>query len=202
MKAFFSPDAKEKLSGAVTGIEGGTAAELVVSVRARSATYRDVDFLTGFGFSFVALLVLLFDPLELDERLFPLEIVVAFVIGTFVSAHALGPLVLPEKRKRDEVDRAAKVAFVDQKIGATTRRCGLFVYASGLEGMVKLVSDVGVPLDKLTSDLEKARTSLEEALRRDDVAAFVTGLEVLGTALARELPRREDDVNELPDEVA
>jgi len=201
MKAFFAPDAKEKLSGAVTELEGGTAAEVVVSVRARSATYRDVDFLTGFGFALVALVVLLFDPLELDERLFPLEVALAFLIGSAVSANVLAPLVLPEKRRRDEVDRAAKAAFVDQKIGATTRRCGLFVYCSGLEGMVKLVLDVGLPEEKLAKELEVARSSLESALRRDDVGAFVAALQALGKALARELPRREDDVNELADEV-
>lgn len=202
MKAFFSPAAKEKLSAAVTGIESGTSAEVVVTVRARTATHRDVDYLTGFGFALVALLVLIFDPMELDERLFPLEISVAFVVGTLVSAYALGPVMLSEKRKREAVDHAAKVAFVDQKIAGTTSRCGLLVFASGVEGMVEVVSDVGIPLDRLGPDLASTRTKLESAIRGDDPKAFVSALEGLGVALARELPRREDDVNELPDEVA
>lgn len=201
MKAFFGPEAKKKVKEAVVAVEAKTSAELVVTVRARSATYRDVDYLVGVGFSLVALMALLFDPLELNMFLFPPGVLFSFVVGSLFSAQLLSPFVVPESRKRDEVKRSAHAAFHEQRIAGTVSRRGILIYASAIERMVLLVVDVGVPEKKLEAELETARAALEAAFSKGEVSAFVEKMKALGDVLAKEMPRAEDDVNELPDEV-
>ena len=202
MKAFFTAETKAKVKGAIEAVEAKTAAEIVVTVRERSATYRDVDYLFGFALALASLVGLLFHPLELDERLFPVEVVFAFALGSVVSAYAFGRYFVPESRKRAEVVRASRAAFHEQRIAGTKSRLGILLYVSAAERMVSVVVDVGVPEEKLRAEIEASRGALEDAVAKGDPALFVEKMAALGEILARDLPRNADDVNELPDEVA
>jgi putative membrane protein len=201
MKAFFTAETKAKVKGAIEAVEAKTAAEIVVTVRERSASYRDVDYLFGFALALASLVGLLFHPLELDERLFPVEVVFAFVLGSVVSAYVFGRYFVPEGRKRAEVVRASRAAFHEQKIAGTKSRLGILLYVSAAERMVSVVVDVGVPEEKLRAEIEASRVALETAVAKGDPTLFVEKMVALGDVLARDLPRTADDVNELPDEV-
>lgn len=202
MTPFLAEEAKSRLVEAVKKVESKTAAELVVCVRARSSLYRDVDVLVGAGLAFVVLLALLFDPIELDERHFPIDVLVAFAVGAFVSRALVGPRLASRARRRAEVEKGAKVELVTQNVTATRRRVGVLVYASAAERMVEIVSDIGISREALGADLDSARASCESAFVAGDVGAFTAALEKLGEGLAKALPREADDVNELPDEVS
>ncbi len=202
MKEFFAAQAKVKVKEAVVAIEAKSSAEIVVTVRERSALYRDVDYLVGAVFGLATLVAVIFDPAELDERLFPVEVVVAFAVGAALSAFAVGTRLVTKIRKRAEVSRAARAAFHDQKIAGTSRRRGILIYVSALEHMVELVTDVGVPDELVRKDLESARVALELAVEKGSLGSFMEKMTSLGELLARELPRGEGDTNELSDEVA
>ena len=84
----FDNTACETLAGCVKEIERNTDAELVIVVRARSANYAHADYLFGFLLALVVLLFLIFSPFSFPEFLVPIDIAVAFVIGSIISCRA------------------------------------------------------------------------------------------------------------------
>jgi putative membrane protein len=201
--SFTDKDAKTEVASAIRAIESATSAEVVVAVRARSGHYRHTDYLVGFAMSFAALLVFLFDSHEFDIDWMPVDTLVAFALGTLLSA-GLPPLrrvLTSRKLMRANVATAARAAFVELKISRTSGRSGILVFVSKFERRVEVVPDIGVDPAVLGAPFADAVGALDAALRaRGSFPKFLEALRSLGPVLGKALPRMADDVNELPDE--
>ncbi len=202
-RSFFDDAAKTAVRDAIRRIELQTAAEVVVAVRRQAGvSYFDVDLLVGAFLSFVSLLLLLFLDQEFSMAWIPLDVAVAFAIG-LVGCRNLVPLrrlLVPKRRRREEAARTGAALFHELGVGRTTGRNGILVVFAAFERQVAVQADVGVDatilkpcIEALTRSVDRTSPSLEE---------FITALETLGPTLAQSMPRREDDVNELSDEVA
>lgn len=199
-----SPAAKREVKEAIAAVEAQTSAEIVVAMRPRVGQYRQADYLVGFVTSFAVLLVFLFYPIDFEINTMPLESLVAFVLGTAISAHT-APLrrALAGRRAIDTYVRdAARSLFVELGVSKTSGRTGILVLVAAYERRVELVLDCGVAPELLGPEYSQAVSALGVAVRRSDLAAFVAALRSLGPVLGRVLPRSENDVNELSDEVA
>lgn len=203
MADWLGADAKRALGDAVRSIESRSAAEIVVTVRRRSASYPYTDLALGSVFALIALLVYAYAPAEFDDDLAPILIAVAWVSGALLS-RALPPvkrLFTTDAIRKEAVGLAARAAFLDQGIDRTTGRTGVLVYVSLLERRVELVADRGVPRGDI-AEWEPCFAELQACLDRGAApGVFAAALDKLGDPLGRVLPRSEDDVNELPDEV-
>jgi putative membrane protein len=200
---FTDQAAKAEVTAAIRAIESATSAEVVVAVRASSGHYRHTDYLVGFAASFVALLVFLFDSHEFDIDWMPVDSLVAFALGTLLSAFAppLRRLLTSRKLMRRNVATAARAAFVELKIARTSARSGLLVFVSKFEQRVEVVPDIGVDPVVLGPGFAEGVGALDRALRsRASFPKFLEALRSLGPVLAKAMPRLEGDVNELPDE--
>jgi putative membrane protein len=200
-----SPAVKNDVLRTVREIESSTSAEVVVVVREESSPYLHVDMLFGCFFAFVWLCVFLFHPHPFDDDLVPFETLGAFVLGTVMSSQIahLRRLLILNKWFNDIVTRAARAAFVEQGVFRTQSRTGLLVYVSLFERRALLVGDVGIEKAGLGDVLATAQTNIEMALRSKNAPTALTeAIRKLGEALATALPRTNNDVNELPDEVA
>src|SRR5690242_15143749 len=82
----FDQTACDSLAECVKEIEQNTDAELVIVVRARSATYAHADYLFGSLVAFLILLLVLFSPYEFRDIWIPLDVAVAFAAGAFISS--------------------------------------------------------------------------------------------------------------------
>lgn len=202
--AFTGQAAKAEVREAIRAIENVTSAEVVVAVRPSSGHYRHTDYLVGASFSFVALLVFLFDPEhEFSLEWMPFDSVVAFVLGAVLSANLppLRRLLTSRKLMRTNVATAAKGAFVDLAVARTSGRTGILVYVSMLEKRVEVVPDVAVDRAVLGATFGDAIAALDTAVRRGpSLPKFLDALRSLGPILGKVLPRQVGDVNELPDE--
>ena len=198
---FFEEDAKTKIVQAVRDVESKSSAEIVVSVRARSDDYREVDLLAGALLALITLAVLMYHPAELDEDLMPVETVAAFVIGSILvnKIGALKRALTMKKRRSERTTTAARAHFVEAGISRTRDRSGILVFVSVLERTVCVVPDVGIDTEKLGDGWKARVAALEAATSALDVSAFASALATLGPLLGEAYPRREDDVNELPD---
>jgi putative membrane protein len=200
---FTDKTAKHEVASAIRAIEALTSAEIVVAVRPHSGHYRHTDYLVGFALSFAALLVFLFDSHEFSIDWMPIDSLVAFALGSVLSA-GFSPLrrtLTSRKLMRSNVHTAARAAFVDLKIARTSARAGILVFVSSFERRIEVVPDVGVDPVVLGAPFAEAVRALESALRRkDSFATFLVALGSLGPILGKALPRSSDDVNELPDE--
>src|SRR3954467_14853211 len=85
-RAKFDNAAGEAIGAAIREIEAKTNAEIVVAVRGRSGTYRHADYVFGAIVSLAGLLFVLFSPFDFHAYWIPIDVIVLFVAGAFVSS--------------------------------------------------------------------------------------------------------------------
>jgi putative membrane protein len=200
---FLDARAKARAVAAVEVFERQTSAELVITVKQRARSYSEVNVTIGALLAFLALIVLLFAPVDFTVALMPLGTAAAFAAGHELSRNvgALQRAGLPEQKRRECVEQLAKASFVDLGVSRTSGRTGVLVCVALFERTVAIVSDIGVTAEARTAANE-ARTVLEDAVARRDVQRFADVLEQLGVAFGRTMPRAADDKNELSDTLA
>lgn len=200
---FLDARAKARAVAAVRAFEEQTSAELVITVKKQVRSYPEAHLLFGAVTAFLALLFLLFFPVDFNTALMPIDTIVAFAAGYGLSRilMPLQRLVLREQKRRDTVEQAAKAAFVDLGVSKTTGRTGVLVYVAMFERIVAVVADAGITAEARKA-AEDARTALEAALVRSDIQGFATTLEALGPVFGATMARSADDVNELADDIA
>jgi putative membrane protein len=199
---FLDAAARIAFASAIEDIERGSAAEVVVAVRRRSAAYLHANLAIGAAAAIAGLAAMLF-----SAHVFALS---SILVDPFVVGGIAGVVVellpgvkrglSPRAMRRREVLRAARATFVERGIHRTRDRSGLLVYISWLEREVALVGDAGI--ERVLSD--DARTEAARALTTAmpaGGAAVARELARLAPALAAGLPCRADDTNELPDAI-
>ena len=187
---------------AIRTIESVSAVELVLAVRRRSYPYRNANLVVGAVIAFLGLAAMLFshEPFGLAAIL-----VDPFIVG--IAAGALVELLPGVKRlltphawRRRHVDRAARATFVERGVHATESRGGMLVYISWLEQQVAIVADIGLARTLPVDAIAELERDMSAAMRHGG-ARCAERLEKFSRELAVAMPRRLDDVNELPDAI-
>lgn len=205
MKRFLGDEVKQAFTDAIVAVESRTSAEVVIAVRARSATYRHVELITGIAVTFATLAFMLYTPSYQFGLL-------SLLIDPFVAGLAAGLLatqidplhrLLTLPRVRGERVRiAAQSTFFENGVRMTSERTGVLVYLSLLERTVHVVADTGVSEAVDPAEWTRACAAIDDALAgENDGLAVAAAIEGLGDVLEPALPRSQFDVNELADEV-
>ncbi|MET0792058.1 MAG: hypothetical protein ABW061_11105 [Polyangiaceae bacterium] len=195
-------DARE-VEAAVTRVEGGTSAELVVAVLPRSADHWQGRLLVSIAWAMAgAFAVLEFAPQRASIWALLVELVVGvlsfFVLGWVPLQRWL---VSPAAAGRAAHARAFQL-FAERGLYATEGRTALLIFVSELERRVVLLGDATIhaQLGQAGWDTEVQRliARIREGRLRDGLLEVIADLEPRLAAVA---PRQLDDVNELPDAV-
>jgi putative membrane protein len=200
---FFTQEARRRVGQVVGVIESGTAAEIVVTVRRTSGSYRQTDLWGGLAVALAMLVFLLFDPHPFDVGWMPVNVLVAFILGAVITLEwrPLRRALTPGKLLGHLTKQAARASFYDLGVSRTSGRTGVLVYVSMFERLVEVVPDIGVKPDAMGADWVKVVAALSSAISSGpDIERFVTALESLQGPLSSALPAQPGDVNELPDE--
>lgn len=202
-KDFFRDEAKRRTAAAVQVVEAQTSAELVVAVRRSSGDYRAAAYHLGLGAMGVTVGILLLVPQVFSVGAIALEGLTAFLVAVLLARNvdSLARLLVRRSRRQANVDQAARAAFYDLGISRTGGRNGILVFVSTFERKCAIIPDLGVDPTALGAPWQESCERLARAVRRPDLGAFIAALEGLGPILGAAMPRAEDDVNELPDEV-
>jgi putative membrane protein len=195
---------KAALLAAVKDVERRSAAEVVVAFRGRSGTYLDADLIAGVLLALFTLWFQLFSPWEFNLPVILVSPILAGAAGAFLSSRApnVRRLLTSRASRRERVRVAALAAFHEMGVGETRERTGVLVYVSCLERMASVVPDSGVRRRVAGGAWDDGARAVETAaLRGAPGAAVAESIRALGDILARALPPRADDVNELADEV-
>jgi putative membrane protein len=199
---FLDATARTAFTRAIEAIEQGSAAEVVVAVRRRSAPYLHANVAIGVAVAVAGQAAMLF-----SDHVFALTSILVdpFVVGAIAGAvtellPAVKRLLSPRAMRRREVLRAARAAFVERGVHCTRDRSGILVYISWLEREVAVVVDAGIERALPAEIHADAVRSLTAAISGGG-AAVARQLERFAPALASAMPRRDDDVNELPDAI-
>jgi putative membrane protein len=192
----------EAVERAVHRAEGGTAAELIVVVAARSGSYIDIAGAAGAAAAMLVLLVALFAPAAFHPAAVALETPIAFALVAWLAHRSPGLLraLAPEARTLKQVDRAAAEHFLAEAVHGTRGRTGLLVYLSLLEQRVALVPDLGLEGRVPSAAWSEVRWSAAgDPSRPRSLDDIVRGIEQIGEILRARLPALGPDINELPD---
>jgi len=205
LRPFLSDEAKAALLAASREIEARSCAEVVISVRPRSGSYLQVDLALGIAAGAATTALLCFLPQSFGLLWFVLDPLIAGALAAFASSRLprLRRALTPARVRHRWSERAARALFVERRVHATAGRTGLLVYVSLLERELVLVADLG--LEEAVARAAgwlPAVAALERAVREGaDGLAASRLLLALAAPLAEVLPHRDDDVNELADEM-
>jgi len=197
----FDNAACDTLAGCVQEIERNTDAELVIVVRARSANYAHADYLFGFFLALIILVFLIFSPFSFPEFLVPIDIAVAFVVGSIISwrSNAIRRLFSKEKFRNQSVRTAAAAMFYEAGIANTNAEMGVLIYLSLMERRLELIADRGVLKKVPAQDWNQQLFEMHKVGKEPDPVGFQKAIEQFGGILATHVPATGENPNELPD---
>ncbi len=204
-RRFLTDEAKQAFTNAIETCEGCSSAEVVVTIRARSASYLHADLIWGALAAFATLPVLLFADWEFPLWSFLVDpLLVGAIVGVAAArVPAARRLFTPARIRAAWVRRAARATFFEKGVRQTRARTGILVYLSLTERRAEVIADSGVVNAVDPEDWARAVARIDAA-----VASGAGGLAIartvaeLSKVLEPALERSADDVNELPDEVS
>lgn len=200
--SFLDSDARAALTRAIADFEAKTAAELVISVRPRSSPYLHLNIELGLLGGTLCLAYLLYGEPAFDLHWFLLlPLALGLFCGVAGSTPALQRLLVRPDRRRAAVLLAARAAFVERGVAETRGRTGLLLYISVAERELVLIPDTGLLRALPEAPLAEARERLRVALASGRAVALIPAILGLGDLCGECLPRAQDDLDELPNEV-
>lgn len=202
--AWHDPNTKLRIESLVREVEGKSSAEIVVTVKPSSGSYRAADVIFGSLVALVGLCLYVYAPIEFTDDLAPPTIALAFFAGFFCSSHvpAIRRFFSSKTTMAANTRSAAREAFVDQNISCTRDRTGILIYVSTFEKRAEVVADIGILRREAEGQPQKALSHIENTLAQGaSLDVFEQSVRDLGHWLAESLPPRMDDTNELSDEV-
>lgn len=217
---FLSDDDRALVNEAVVAAETGTSAEIVPVITDASGSYDRAEDVFGLLIAVVAVAVLWtlyqgVDPAapwstaESPGFVYALPhviltIVVGFLAGAVIASRVwfIRHLFTARAEMLDCVRRGAQAAFHQLGIRRTVGGTGVLIYVSVFERMVHVVGDGAVTEKLRDEDYAAVKDAVLAGFRRGDrVGGLCAGVEEAGRRLAPVLPRAEDDVDELPNEL-
>ena len=191
----------DAIGDAIREIEKGTDAEMVVVVRGRSGTYRHADYLFGAVVALVGLMFVIFSPIEFHTYWIPLDLIVLFAAGSWISSRGdwLRRLFTTRKFRSNAARAGAAAMFYEAGIANTVRENGLLIYLSLLERRLELIADRGILKAVPPLKWNQCVFELKQVGRSPTPEKFIAGLRMTGALLAEHLPATGENPNELAD---
>lgn len=216
---FFTSEEKEKINQAVVEAEKRTAGEIVPVIATASGRYDRAEDVAGLLLG----LALLAGSWLWWQRIVPVEgdwahgqrltlglpwllliVVVGFIVGAALASRIgwLRRLLVSQREMREEVERAAWLAFGRFRVGRTTGGTGILLYVSLFEEMVCVLGDDPIAAKLEQKTWHELRDTITGGIRgRRAAEAFCQAIARCGALLGQHFPYRTGDVNELSDEL-
>lgn len=202
--AFLRGDGKAILSREIVAFEARTSAELVVTVEPRAGHYGHIG--VGFGClaALASLAFLLYGEPSFALHWFLIDpVLIGAAVGYLASGWAPLERALSRTRTREAAAlRSARAAFTARGVADTSGRTGVLVHIAVVERIATVIADLGVRQAIADAAWTQACAPLRAAVARGEPAsAMAPHFAALAAICERYLPRQDDDVNELSDEV-
>lgn len=199
--ALFDAAGSARITEAVAAVERTTAGEIVVVTVPSAETYGDLRALGAAAAALAgAVIAHAFWPALSVTWLLWLQLLVFGAAWLVLGWPPLLRAGLPKARAQRSVERRAREELLDQHVLETEARTGVLILLCELEHQVVILGDRGVHARVQTDGWQHHVNTIVSAIRAGHAADGVCRVvEELGTVLARDLPRKAGDVNELPD---
>ena len=193
----------ERIEEAIRRVEKRSAAEFVVAVVGKSGTYsRGRAFVAAAWAIAAALVYFRYVPWGAEYIGLVVQLPVGLLVWLLLGYAPLHRLFIPPKEAERLVHGAAFRIFAERGVYRTRDRTGMLLLISELERRAVLLGDEAI--HERVGDAGW-RTLVEHLLKRIREGQAATGvievIERLEGDLAREIPVKPGDENELPDRV-
>ncbi len=205
MPALFSDDDTRKaFQGAVRSLEMRTGAEVLVAIRERSGIEPLAATRAAIASAALVLAVLVFSPWHFRAAWFFIDPVVFGLLGAGLTwrVSKFERLFTTQKERLAAVAQAAAHTFVKKGLHRTRDRTGLLVYLGVRERGAVVIADHGILAVVDRERWTAAVLAIIDAMAEEETSAReVAGrISELGHVMAA-VSRRQDDVDEVPEEV-
>jgi len=206
MKAetFFTEAENRQIAAIIGGVEKKTSGEVVAMVVSASDTYPEAALLAGLSIGGLA--ALLVTDLFLGDNLgyfLPLAIGGTILVGSL--AKILPPLLrlfIPASRLEARVSERALRAFYEKKLHTTRDNTGVLFFISLLEHKVWILADTGIYQKISQESLLAYANDIAVGIKQGQACnALCRQIEAVGDILARHFPVKDDDTDELSNQV-
>ena len=193
---------QEKISATIAEIEAKTAGELVVAVVSQSDDYTEQRYTLALALTLAMALTTTFAlPGWAPLYLIILQVPMFIALLQITKIPAITRL-LSRKLSTPRVRERAMRMFIERGIHKTRDQSGLLLMLSELEHQVVILGDSGIH-EKVGDPgwegyVERVVQGLRSGKAADSVVSVLTDL---GNLLAEHFPPRDDDSNELPNQV-
>ncbi len=198
VEELFDSKAFQAVEAAVREAESRTSGEIVPMVVDRSDSYPGVRAAGAAVLAFVAGAVVL--GLNLDPWIWlpPVQVGI-FVLGAWLlGSRRLLRHLIPERIRAERVDRAARLAFLENGLTETRDRTGILIYTSLLEHRVEILADRGIDSQVEPGVWDALVKRILAAIREKRAdQGLIEAIRECGDILAARFPPRPDDTNEL-----
>ena len=206
MKAeqFFTSKENAEIAAAISEVEKNTAGEIAVMVVDRSDSYPESNILAGFILG--GLLSLIITEIFFGDSLTWFMI---FFTGLFLSIAwfinflpGLKRVFISKNRLIEMVREQAVQAFYEKELYKTRDATAVFFFISLFERKLWILADKGINSKLSPTELQAYAGDMAKGISKGR-ATEVLCLEIarLGQVLAEHFPARDDDVDELPNQV-
>jgi len=203
-ETFFSEAENAQITEAIQKVELKTSGEVAVMVVGESDSYPESRILAGIIIG--TLLALGVTDYWLDDSLWgflPMAVGFAILIGWLIGyLPAVKRFFVPAARLEEMVREQAMQGFYKKELYKTREATGVLFFISLFEHRVWVLADKGI-YEKITQESLQTHAADIAAGIKDGRAADALCEEIrrAGEVLARHFPVRDDDINELPDQV-
>ncbi len=195
---------REKISAAVKEVESRTAGELAVIFTDKSDDYPEGSLRAGVIIGSLGAVAL--SDLFLGGSLW-FAVGLALILTLLIvwlgqkAPEIIRPFISPS-RLDEMVARRALTAFYDRGLYKTRDKTGVLFFISLFERRVRVLADKGI-YEKITpEELQGYAQGVSTGIKNKQTAeALVREIQAVGLILAKHFPIKDDDTNELSDEV-
>lgn len=206
MKAenFFSESENADIAAAIEAVENNTAGEIAVMVVDESDSYPEGNILSGVIVG--GLISLVITELFFQDSLTVFMIFFAglSLVAGFITEHipALKRIFISKNRVDELVREQAVQSFYEKGLHKTRDATGVFFFVSLFEHKVWILADKGINSKITPEELQVYASEMAKGIRRGRAAEILCReISNLGEVLAEHFPVKDDDVNELSNQV-
>ena len=209
---------KDLIADAVAKAEKNTSGEIAVVVAKQSCDYAiyELTFAVIIGLLFMVLSLIYFskiDDIIMSRFWSESKIITTSIIGlgTFLvitifyflaNLPIIDRLIIPKSAKEEKVKEKAQLSFMEYEVSKTRDRTGVLIFISNLERKVLIMADTGIAEVYSNQSWQKQVDRIINGIKGNNFGAeLVEVITEIGEVLTKNFPIKEDDTNELPNQV-
>ena len=203
-QTFFTDSEKLRIRESVRAVEKGTSGEIATMVVDQSDGYLEAEVLGGILLSGLVALIISIAVQHVTIWTFvPIVCVLYFPSRLlFMRFPRLKIPFVNKKRMMHAVQERAVRAFYEKGLYRTRDENGILIFISILERKVWILGDRGVNVKIPPETWQAHANEISQGIREGRPCdALCKVIESCGRVLEEHFPRKEDDTNELPDEL-